>query len=158
MSIERRQHSRILINWPVLVNILQGSLEGKVKDISVGGVGIFFTEESVADENMSIVLNPSEQRSIAVVGEKVWSDAYETGCGTLFSMGIRLVYMSPADHQYIAELVKKSSMTCHLEPNVTKQIRVESVKCPKCKFTILFNLGEKVCPACGSALVKPVKR
>ncbi len=106
MSIQRRQHSRILVSWPVLVNILQGSLEGKVKDISVGGVGIFCTEEPGAEENISIVLNPSEQRSIALIGEKVWSDAYETGCGTLFSMGIRFIYISPADHQYIAELVK----------------------------------------------------
>jgi hypothetical protein len=106
MIIERRQHSRILVNWPVLVNILQGSLEGRVKDFGVGGVGIFCTEEPVAKENISMVMNPSEQRSIALIGEKVWSDAYKTGCGTLFSMGIRFIYISPADHQYIAELVK----------------------------------------------------
>jgi hypothetical protein len=90
----------------VLVNILQGSLEGQVKDISVGGVCFLCSKGTVADENVSIVLNASEQRSIAVIGEKVWSDASKTGCGTVFGMGIRFIYISPGDHQYIAELVK----------------------------------------------------
>jgi hypothetical protein len=90
----------------VLVNILQGSLEGQVKDISVGGVCILCPEGAVADENVSIVVNASEQRSIAVIGEKVWSDTYQTRCGTVFGMGIKFIYISPGDYQYIADLVK----------------------------------------------------
>ncbi len=110
MGIEKRQHSRLIVDWPVVVNMPQGSLKGQVKDISVGGVCIFCPEEPVGDESFSILLNPSEQRSIAVIGEKVWSDTSETGCGTVFGMGIRFIYISPGDHQYIAELVKNEQL------------------------------------------------
>ena len=40
MEIDRRKHPRVIVNWPVVVNIPGGSLEGEVKDISIGGVCI----------------------------------------------------------------------------------------------------------------------
>jgi len=158
MSLERRQHSRLIVNWPVLVNILQGSLEGQVKDISVGGACIFCPEEPVADENISIVLNASEKRSIAVIGGKVWSDTTETGCGTVFGMGIRFIYISPGDQQYIAELVKNEQHDLPFEPNINKRIQVHPVKYPRCRLTPMGKLDDKVCPVCGSSLQRPAKR
>ena len=107
MSVEKRQHFRLLVNWPVVLNIPQGSLKGQVKDISVGGVCICCPEEPVADENVSILLTPSEQRSIAAIGEKVWFNTSDTGCGTISGMGFRFIYISPKDRQYIAALVEK---------------------------------------------------
>ena len=110
MSIEKRQHSRRIVNWPVVVNTPQGSLTGLVKDVSVGGVCIFCPEKPVADENFSILLNPSEKRSIEVIGEKIWSDTSEAGYGTVFGMGIRFIYISPGDHQYIAALLRNGQL------------------------------------------------
>jgi rRNA maturation endonuclease Nob1 len=41
-----------------------------------------------------------------------------------------------------------------LDPDEIKRVKVHPVKCPKCKFTIIVNLIEGVCPVCGSALAK----
>jgi hypothetical protein len=39
MSIEKRLHPRILVEWPAEVKTLQGTIEGITKDISVDGEG-----------------------------------------------------------------------------------------------------------------------
>jgi hypothetical protein len=107
VEIERRQNSRVIVNWPGVVNIAEGSLEGEAKDIGVGGVCILCLEEPAAEEDFSILLKPSEQRSIAVIGEKVWSGTFDIGYGTVFGTGIRFIYISPEDRQYIATVVEE---------------------------------------------------
>lgn len=107
MDIERRKHPRAIVNWPVLVNHPQRSLEGEVKDISVGGVCILCPEKPSSEQSFSILLKPSEQRSISTVGEKVWSDTFDIGYGTIFGIGIRFTYISLVDRQYIADVIEE---------------------------------------------------
>jgi len=107
MKVERRRHPRAIVNWPVAVNIPEGSLEGEVKDISVGGVCILFAREPIVTDNFSIFLKPSDQRTIPVIGEKVWSSKFDVAYGTVFGIGIRFIYISPEDLQYIATRVEE---------------------------------------------------
>ena len=104
---ERRKYLRVPVVWSAIVNSNHGSLEGEVKDISVGGACILCPEEPIAGESISILLNPPVQRSIPVIGEKVWSDFFDIHYGTAFGMGILFIHVSPEDRQYIADLVKK---------------------------------------------------
>jgi hypothetical protein len=107
MEIERRKHPRVIVNWPVLVNIPRGSLEGEVKDISIGGVCILCPEEPAHEDDFRMLLKPSEQKALSVIGEKVWSDTMDIGYGTVFGIGIRFTYISEADRQYIAKVVEE---------------------------------------------------
>ena len=107
MQEERRRYPRVIVNWPVVVNIPKGSIEGEVKDISVGGVCILCPEQLATEEDFSILLKPSEQRSVAVIGEKVWSGTFDLGYGTVFGTGIRFIYISPEDRQYIATVIEE---------------------------------------------------
>jgi len=107
MGIERRQHPRILVNWPAAVETPQGSVEGETKDISVDGVFIFCSTEPRTGKNFSLLLEPSEQRSISVVGEKIWSGTFNLHERKAFGMGIRFVHISGEDRQYIAVLIEK---------------------------------------------------
>ena len=107
MEIERRKHPRVIVNWPVVVNIPRGSLEGEVKDISVGGVCILCPEEPVHEDDFRMLLKPSEQKALSVIGEKVWSDTIDIGYGKVFGIGIRFTNISAADRQYIAKLVEE---------------------------------------------------
>jgi hypothetical protein len=107
MEIERRQHPRVIVNWPVVVNIPGGSLEGEVKDISIGGVCILCPEEPAHEDNFRILLKPSEQQALSVIGEKVWSDTIDIGYGTVCGIGIRFTYISAVDRQYIAKVVEE---------------------------------------------------
>ncbi|MGB6279918.1 MAG: PilZ domain-containing protein [Syntrophobacteria bacterium] len=107
MSIEKRLHPRILVEWPAAVKTLQGTIEGITKDISVDGVFIFCPEEPELENSFAIVLETSEDRLIAMFGEKVWPGNFNIDDRTAFGMGIRFTFMTPEDRQYIAALVEK---------------------------------------------------
>lgn len=109
MGIERRLHPRILVKWPAVVETPQGSLEGETKDVSVDGVFIFCSKEPEVGENFPILLKPSEQRTISVVGEKIWSGSFTIDNRTVFGMGVQFIHISPEDRNYIADLIEKSS-------------------------------------------------
>ena len=109
MGIERRLHPRILVKWPVVVETPRGSVEGETKDISVDGVFIFCSKEPEIGENLPIILKPSEQRTISIVGEKIWSGSFTIDNRTVFGMGVQFIQISPEDRTYIAVLVEKSS-------------------------------------------------
>ena len=107
MGIERRQYPRVLVNWPAVVQTPHGSVEGETKDISVDGVFIFCAQEPEIEENFPILLDPSEQRTISIVGEKIWSGTFNIDNRKVFGMGIQFIHISPEDREYIAVLVEK---------------------------------------------------
>ena len=107
MGIERRLHPRILVKWPAVVETPHGPVEGETKDISVDGVFIFCTKEPENGENFRILLKPSEQRTISVVGAKIWSGSFTVENKTVFGMGLQFIQISTEDRDYIAALVEK---------------------------------------------------
>jgi hypothetical protein len=107
MSIEKRLHPRILVEWPAAVKTLKGTIEGITKDISVDGVFIFCPEEPALENIFAIALEPTGERFIAVFGERVWSGNSIIDDRTVFGMGIRFTFMAPEDRQHIASLVEK---------------------------------------------------
>ena len=109
MSIEKRLHPRILVEWPAAVKTLQGTIEGITKDISVDGVFIFCPEEPELENSFAIALEPSEERFISVFGERVWSGNFNIDDRTVFGMGVQFIQISPEDRNYIAVLVEQGS-------------------------------------------------
>ena len=109
MSIEKRLHPRIPANWPATLHNVQGSIEGETKDISVDGVFIFLSEKPEFGVNFPMLLKPSEERSISVVGKRVWSGTFNIDNRPVFGIGVRFIHLSPEDQQYIASLVEKES-------------------------------------------------
>jgi hypothetical protein len=107
MSIEKRLHPRILVEWPAAVKTLQGTIEGITKDISVDGVFIFWPAEPKLENSFAIALEPSGERFLSVFGERVWSGNFNIDDRSVFGMGIRFTFMAPEDRQYIAALVEK---------------------------------------------------
>ena len=107
MGIERRLHPRILVKWPAVVETPQGSVEGETKDISVDGVFIFCANEPEIVERFSLLLKPYEQRTISIVGAKIWSGSFTIDNKTVFGMGVQFIQISTEDRAYIAALVEK---------------------------------------------------
>jgi hypothetical protein len=107
MGIERRLHPRILVKWPAVIETQQGSVEGETKDISVDGVFIFCAKEPEIGENFPILLRPSEQRTISLIGGKIWSGSFTIDNKTVFGMGVQFIHISTEDRNYIADLVEK---------------------------------------------------
>ena len=109
MSIEKRLHPRILVNWPATLHNVQGPIEGETKDISVGGAFIFLSEKPKFGVNFPILLKPSGKRSVSVVGKKIWSDTFNIDNKPVFGMGVQFMLISDEDRQFISTLVEKES-------------------------------------------------
>ena len=107
MGIERRLHPRILVKWPVVVETLKGSVEGETKDISVDGVFILCAKEPEIGESFPILLKPSEQRTISIIGQEIWSGSFTIDNKTVFGMGVQFIHISTEDRNYLATLVEE---------------------------------------------------
>jgi hypothetical protein len=109
MSVERRLYPRILVNWPATLHNVQGSIEGKTKDISADGVFIYLSEKPKFGVNFPILLRPSEEHSISLVGKKIWSRTFNINNRPVFGMGVKFMLISPEDRQFISTLVEEES-------------------------------------------------
>jgi len=66
-------------------------------------------------------------------------------------------YLPVSDHQSENFLTLRSPMTSQ-DPDKIKGVKVHPVKCPRCKLTVMVKASEKVCPVCGSSLLRPARR
>ena len=86
---EKRRHQRARIKWPVVVNSPNGLLDGKTRDLSVGGTYIRCPDMPILDTNFLLVIT-AEERLILVTAEMVWSDTRNSdGKNISRGMGIR---------------------------------------------------------------------
>ena len=105
LGVEKRLHPRIPVNWPVVMVTANGSIEGEIINISVGGAFIRYSEEADLNGDLQIVLKPSQQRSIPVTGRKVWSGNFNIDGKSVFSgVGVQFTDISPVDKEYISSL------------------------------------------------------
>jgi len=105
MSIERRLHPTLLVNWPATLHNVQGSIEGETRNISVGGAFIQYSEEADLNGELQIVFENSEQRSISVTAREAWSGNFNIDGKSVFSaVGVRFTEISFEDREFISSL------------------------------------------------------
>ena len=107
MDIETRLHPRISVDWHAVIKILEGSIEVKTKNISLGGACILCPAGYEFEKRFSISLNPPGAKSIRVIAEKVWSDKSKFENTMMFKIGVRFLAISPEDQQFIETFVEK---------------------------------------------------
>ena len=108
LGVEKGRYPRVLAVWSAVVQTLQGPLEAKTRDISVGGVFIECPEKIDLGENFQIMLKPPQNRSITVAGRKAWSGNINfNGSSTYSGMGVQFTELSPEDRDYISALVEE---------------------------------------------------
>ncbi|UCG10947.1 MAG: PilZ domain-containing protein [Deltaproteobacteria bacterium] len=112
----QRRHPRIPVNWPVVVQTPQGSMEAKTRNISPDGAFIEYSDRPELEKSFQIVFKPSDRQPILVTGEKVWSGSFNIDGKTVFSgMGVRFAAISSEDRELIASLVNDYSKTTSVE-------------------------------------------
>lgn len=108
IGAEKRRYPRVFAVWSAVVQTLQGPLEAKTRDISVGGVFIECPEKIDLGENFQIMLKPPQGRSITVTGRRAWSGNINfNGRSTYSGMGVQFTALSPEDRNYISTLAEK---------------------------------------------------
>ena len=107
MVIETRLHPRIPADWHASIKTLEGSIEVKTKDISVGGACITCPVGYEFEERFSFFLKPPRAKSIRVVAETVWSDKSDPENRMMYKVGVRFLALSPEDQKFIETFVEK---------------------------------------------------
>ncbi|MGA1825481.1 MAG: PilZ domain-containing protein [bacterium] len=72
--VERRQHERFDIEWPVTMETSQGIIEAKTKDISMSGAFIICEQPLPLNENFNLTFNVPNRDPITTTAEVVWSN------------------------------------------------------------------------------------
>lgn len=107
MVRERRQHPRVMVACPVIIETSRGIMTGETKDISSGGAFIHCRQplkiKEVFDMAISVSLLSSPLKATA---EVIRSNASGTDdkLGPI-GMGVRFTNISDEDRQYIYDLV-----------------------------------------------------
>ena len=66
-------------------------------------------------------------------------------------------YLTVSGHQSVTFLIL-GSLIARLDPDEIKPVKLHSVKCPKCKASLMIRPAEKVCPVCKALLPNSKKR
>jgi len=109
MDVETRLHPRISADWHAAIKTLEGSLEVKTKDISLGGACILCPVGYEFEERFSIFLKPPGAKSFRVIAETMWSDKSNPENKMMFKMGVRFLAISPEDQQFLEAFVEKEN-------------------------------------------------
>ena len=73
---EKRKDPRIEVNWPVEVSLNDRIIEGIVKNITLKGLFVCLDEPLTLKENFRLLIFPSNDKVINIIGKAVWSDSY----------------------------------------------------------------------------------
>jgi hypothetical protein len=105
--VEKRKHPRVVIDWPVVVDIGGNTLECNATKISVEGIGLICDEPLPIDEVVYLSLSPPNQDPIELYGKIVWSDVYGIDEeDKVFGIGVFFVQVSRKESTRYDKLVQ----------------------------------------------------
>jgi uncharacterized protein (TIGR02266 family) len=105
---ERRQHPRIDINWPVLIETPEGTINAEIKNISLGGAFIGCKEPFPIGQVFSLTLTGPDKEPVIATAKVVWSNVNVPEDKVVNrGMGVRFINMSEKHLQIVRQLFPK---------------------------------------------------
>jgi hypothetical protein len=104
--IEKRQHPRTNIRWPIKIGKGRKIIAGETRDVAVDGLSICCDEPLLIDDVVNISVEPQDQQSIEVYGKIIWSDLYGLDDkGKAHGIGICFVQIAKNDCSRYNDLI-----------------------------------------------------
>jgi len=104
---ERRQQPRVNINWPVSIETSAGTIDGEVKNISVGGAFICCNKPLRLRQVFRLTMIGPDNEPVKATAQVVWSNANVPSEKVLNrGMGVRFIKMSDRHLQLVGQLVQ----------------------------------------------------
>ncbi len=102
--VEKRQYSRTKVEWPASISTSQGSIEGTVKNISLGGAFIRLAELPYMDETLDLSIEiPEHHYALFTMAEPVRFDVDESESTSVFyGLGVRLKDIPEDDVEFLS--------------------------------------------------------
>ena len=104
-QIERRQHPRIPLNWPVVILAPKGTIFGETSNISVSGTLLLCPYTFETDDKFQILITPPGYGAMPVTCEKVWLGNFYSSAFIYVTLGVRFIKISSIDQDIIASFV-----------------------------------------------------
>ena len=103
---ERRKHPRIGIHWSVMMNTPNGMINGKTKDLSLGGAFIRCQNPLPLKDQFTLTITPPTMAPIMLTAEVVWSNANVPEHMVVNrGMGIHFIQESDENIQYLKSAI-----------------------------------------------------
>jgi len=103
--IERREHTRIKVRWPIAVVTDDSTIEGETRDITTVGMFINCKEPLELNESYRISVIPPNQQSIDITCKVLWSNLYSTDGENTYGMGFCFVKVSDEDSHLLSDVL-----------------------------------------------------
>ncbi|UCG11311.1 MAG: PilZ domain-containing protein [Deltaproteobacteria bacterium] len=107
---DRRRHTRVDVNWPVVILTQRGAVVGEAKNVGVSGAFILCRTPLLPKEKLKLIIMAPNRHSQSISAEVAWSNPYGSEseeeippCG----MGIRFTKIAAADREFIRQEVVK---------------------------------------------------
>ena len=104
-TIERREHTRIKVRWPITVEIDDNIIEGETRDITTVGMFINCKEPLALNETYRISVIPPNQQSIDITCKVLWSNLYSTDSENTYGTGFCFVKVSDKDIHFLSDVL-----------------------------------------------------
>jgi len=104
-NIERREHTRIKVRWPITVVTDDATIEGETRDITAVGMFINCKEPLELDESYQISIIPPNHQSIDLTCKVIWSNLYSTDGENSYGTGFCFVKVSDEDSHYLVDVL-----------------------------------------------------
>ena len=100
---EKRSFSRTEVEWPVSISAVQGEIEGKIKNISLGGAYMHVDKlpDMTVDFELSMEI-PEHHYALFTSAEPVRLDVLPDDDAILsYGLGVRLMHVSEEDVEFL---------------------------------------------------------
>jgi len=100
---QRRLTFRIEVEWPVTLQTAQGSVEGKISNISAGGAHIRCTEHLDLNEPVHMTISAPGRDPVNVTAIVIWSDKKDESNRPRV-IGVKFTEISATDLHYLEQV------------------------------------------------------
>jgi hypothetical protein len=105
MAMEKRQHPRVEVAWPVTVVTDDGLVIGRTENLSLVGTLILCPEAPELFYSFRLFFRPAERQLLIATAERVWSRTSINGKSMVHAMGVSFTYIPEHDYQLMSEAI-----------------------------------------------------
>ena len=104
---EKREYSRAEVEWPVNISTAQGLIQGKIRNMSLGGAYIHVEELPNMDESLNLSIEiPEHHYAVFVTGETIRLEVNSSeNAPVYYGLGVRLIDMVEDDLEFLFSTV-----------------------------------------------------
>ncbi|UCG21488.1 MAG: PilZ domain-containing protein [Deltaproteobacteria bacterium] len=108
VPLGRRQFSRIVVKWPVILLTSQDKTEGETENVSPTGAFISCKEVPISEGSVRMVIRVPGHQPINAAGKVVWSTVMKPNEGSpSFGVGVQFTKISDNDSHFLREVILK---------------------------------------------------